>query len=56
MDQPSAHDPEGIKGAGECDVIGSIPAIVAAVEDALQPFGLQRSDLPLRPPDLVPVR
>jgi hypothetical protein len=34
-------------------VIGSLPALVAAVEDALAPFGVRLHDLPLRTEHLV---
>jgi carbon-monoxide dehydrogenase large subunit len=53
LDQRSSHNPEGIKGAGEGGVIGSLPALVAAVEDALAPFGVRLQELPVRPEHLV---
>ena len=39
----------GIKGVGEAGTIGSTPAIVNAVVDALAPFGVKHIDMPLRP-------
>jgi len=46
--QPSPYNPEGIKGAGEGGVIGSLATIAAAVEDALAPRGLTLNSLPIR--------
>jgi len=53
FETPSPYSPEGIKGAGEGGTIGAIPAIVSAVEDALSPFGIQLSDVPLSPERIV---
>jgi aerobic carbon-monoxide dehydrogenase large subunit len=39
----------GAKGIGEAATIGSTPAIVNAVVDALRPFGVRHVDMPLRP-------
>jgi carbon-monoxide dehydrogenase large subunit len=39
----------GVKGVGEAGTIGSTPAIVNAVVDALAPFGVKHIDMPLRP-------
>jgi carbon-monoxide dehydrogenase large subunit len=36
---PSAHNPEGIRGAGEAAAIPASAAIAAAVEDALRKLG-----------------
>ena len=47
-ESPSPNNPEGIKGAGEGGTIGALPAVVAAVEDALWPLRLSLNDLPLR--------
>jgi len=49
---PSPHTLLGTKGGGEAGVGGSTAAIVAAVEDALAPFGVTLLDLPLDPPAL----
>jgi len=46
---PSPVNPLGIKGAGETGTIASTPAIVNAVIDALQPFGVVHIDMPLTP-------
>jgi carbon-monoxide dehydrogenase large subunit len=46
---PSPFNPLGAKGIGEAATIGSTPAIVNAVIDALRPFGVRHLDMPLRP-------
>jgi carbon-monoxide dehydrogenase large subunit len=42
-------NPLGAKGIGEAATIGSTPAVVNAVVDALAPFGVRHLDMPLRP-------
>jgi carbon-monoxide dehydrogenase large subunit len=46
---PSPHHPLGAKGIGECATVGSPPAFVNAVVDALAPFGVRHVDMPLTP-------
>lgn len=46
---PSPHNPLGAKGVGEAGTIGSIPAVVNAVLDALAPLGVETLDMPLTP-------
>ncbi|MFQ5850045.1 MAG: xanthine dehydrogenase family protein molybdopterin-binding subunit [Candidatus Binatia bacterium] len=46
---PTPVNPLGVKGIGEAGTIGSIPAVVNAVVDALAPFGVTHIDMPLRP-------
>nr|WP_083934065.1 aerobic carbon-monoxide dehydrogenase large subunit [Sciscionella marina] len=46
---PSPHHPIGAKGVGESATVGSPPAIVNAVIDALRPFGVHHADMPLTP-------
>jgi carbon-monoxide dehydrogenase large subunit len=46
---PSPVNPLGIKGIGEAGTIGSTPAVVNAVIDALAPFGVTHIDMPLTP-------
>jgi carbon-monoxide dehydrogenase large subunit len=46
---PTSVNPLGVKGVGEAGTIGSTPAVVNAVVDALAPFGVQHIDMPLRP-------
>jgi carbon-monoxide dehydrogenase large subunit len=45
---PTPHNPMGAKGIGEAATIGSTPAIVNAVVDALRPLGVKHLDMPLR--------
>lgn len=46
---PTPNNPLGAKGVGEAGTIGSTPAVVNAVMDALKPFGVHHIDMPLRP-------
>lgn len=46
---PTPVNPLGIKGIGEAGTIGSTPAVVNAVVDALAPFGVSHIDMPLTP-------
>jgi len=43
------HNPLGVKGCGEAGAIGSTPAIVNAVVDALRPLGIKDLEMPLTP-------
>ena len=38
---PCTHNPLGVKGCGEAGAIGSPPAVINAVIDALTPLGVQ---------------
>ena len=44
---PSPHNPLGVKGIGEAATIGSTPAVVNAVIDALASYGIRHLDMPL---------
>jgi carbon-monoxide dehydrogenase large subunit len=46
-------NPLGVKGAGEGGTIPAPAAIIAAVEDALSPFGLRFAEMPLTPDRIV---
>ena len=46
---PSPNHPIGAKGIGESATVGSPPAIVNAVVDALSPFGITHMDMPCTP-------
>jgi carbon-monoxide dehydrogenase large subunit len=46
---PSPHHPLGCKGVGESATVGSPAAVVNAVVDALEPFGVRHADMPLTP-------
>ena len=45
--------PGGYKGVGEGGAIGAPPAVVNAVADALAPFGVTLTRLPLTPQRIV---
>ncbi len=44
---PSPHNPLGVKGVGEAGTIAAPQAVVNAVCDALEPFGVDHIDMPL---------
>ena len=46
---PSPLNPLGVKGVGECGTVPAAAAVVAAVEDALAPFGIEVGDYPVTP-------
>ncbi len=46
---PCPHHPIGAKGVGESATVGSPPAVVNAVVDALKPYGVRHADMPLTP-------
>jgi carbon-monoxide dehydrogenase large subunit len=46
---PSPHHPIGAKGVGESPTVGSPPAIVNAILDALRPGGVKHIDMPCSP-------
>ena len=48
-----APGPGGFKGVGEGGAIGAPPAVVNAVADALAPFGVEFTRLPLSPQSIV---
>ena len=49
METPSPLNPLGVKGAGEGGTIPPIAAIIAAIENALTPFGVEISEAPITP-------
>ena len=49
---PAPTNPGGHKGAGEGGAIGSVPAIVNAIGDALAPLGVTVTSQPLGPNDI----
>jgi aerobic carbon-monoxide dehydrogenase large subunit len=53
MESPTPLNPLGVKGAAESGTIGAPAAIVSAIEDALQPFGVRVNDLPATPERLL---
>ncbi|MFB6168841.1 MAG: xanthine dehydrogenase family protein molybdopterin-binding subunit [Haloferacaceae archaeon] len=44
---PCPHNPLGVKGVGEAGAIAAPPAVVNAVLDALDPFGVDSIDTPM---------
>ena len=46
---PSPSNPLGVKGVGEAGTIGAAPAVINAIIDALQPFGVKHIDMPASP-------
>jgi carbon-monoxide dehydrogenase large subunit len=46
---PCTHNPIGSKGCGEAGAIGSPPAVINAVLDALKPLGVTDIDMPATP-------
>ena len=47
LSSPATTNMFGAKGAGECGVVGTPPAIVAAVVDALGEYGVRHLDMPI---------
>ena len=43
------HNPLGVKGCGEVGAIGSPPAVINAIVDALKEFGVDHIDMPATP-------
>jgi carbon-monoxide dehydrogenase large subunit len=53
MESPTPLNPLGVKGAAESGTIGAPAAIASAIEDALRPFGVRITDLPVTPERLL---
>jgi carbon-monoxide dehydrogenase large subunit len=54
IESPAPETPLGAKGAAECGVIGPPAAIAAAVQEALEDFGVARiSHTPITPADVL---
>lgn len=49
LESPCPTNPLGVKGAGEGGTIGSISAVVSAIEDALKPLGVRLNESHLPP-------
>ena len=52
LECPSPLNPLGVKGVGESGCVPAAGAIVAAIEDALSPFGITVADYPVTPAKL----
>ena len=46
---PCTHNPLGVKGCGEAGAIGSPPAVINAIVDALAPLGVKDMQMPATP-------
>jgi len=49
IEVPCASNPLGVKGAGEAGAVGSPPALINALVDALRPVGVTHIDMPATP-------
>jgi carbon-monoxide dehydrogenase large subunit len=46
------HNPLGVKGCGEVGAIGSPPAVINAVVDALRDYGVEHVEMPATAPKI----
>ncbi len=53
METPTPLNPLGLKGAGEGGTIPAIAALISAVENALEPFGVHIAEAPITPERIV---
>jgi carbon-monoxide dehydrogenase large subunit len=53
QETPSPLIPGGMKGVGEAGIVGSPTAVVAAVEDALRPYGARITSMPVTPDTIL---
>ena len=49
IEVPCLGNPLGVKGAGEAGAVGSPPAVINAIVDALSPLGVDHIDMPATP-------
>src|SRR5581483_8985039 len=49
IEVPCASNPLGVKGAGEAGAVGSPPAVMNAIVDALADAGVRTVDMPATP-------
>ena len=52
IEVPCLGNPLGVKGAGEAGAVGSPPAVINAVVDALSPLGVTHIDMPATPENI----
>jgi carbon-monoxide dehydrogenase large subunit len=50
---PTTRNPLGVKGVGECGVMSAAPAVISAIEDALEPYSVRISRAPVTPGMIV---
>jgi carbon-monoxide dehydrogenase large subunit len=53
LESPSPLNPIGVKGAGEGGTIPATACVIAAIEDALRPFGVRITEHPVSPARLL---
>jgi carbon-monoxide dehydrogenase large subunit len=53
IETPASSNPGGHKGMGEGGALGSPPAVINAVADALAPLGVKVRSQPLGPADII---
>jgi carbon-monoxide dehydrogenase large subunit len=46
---PTATNPMGVKGAGECGTVGALAVMMNAINDALRPLGIRNLQMPATP-------
>jgi carbon-monoxide dehydrogenase large subunit len=52
-ESPSPFNPLGVKGVGEGGTVPVAAAVISAVENALEPFGVRISRTPVSPVDVL---
>jgi carbon-monoxide dehydrogenase large subunit len=52
-ESPSPVNPLGVKGVGECGGVPTPSAIVSAIENALEPFGVHVTEAPVTPSAVI---
>jgi len=52
IETPSPLNPLGVKGTGEAGIIPTSAVVAEAVEDALAPFGIRITEMPIFPADV----
>jgi carbon-monoxide dehydrogenase large subunit len=50
---PTPRNPLGVKGVGECGVMSAAPAMISAIEHALEPFSVHIDRAPVTPAMIV---
>jgi len=53
QESPTDRNPLGVKGVGECGVMSAAPALLSAIEHALEPWGVRLNRYPVSPMMLV---
>jgi len=53
QESPTDRNPIGVKGVGECGVMSPAPALLSALEHALEPYGVRLDRYPVTPMMLV---